>query len=136
MKRENTALYWALTLLALIIASIAFFYFRASSEQPTTRAPVFVDIGEVRGHAGDKRLVIANVVLEVANRKVEEKIGERKSRAKAAVTRSFSDFPAAQLLTPEGKLALQERIRADLNKLFDTRGIREVLFTSFLVGLS
>ena len=136
-KRESSALLWALLLTFTIIGSIASFYvWKHQMEKPAEKAPVFVNVGEIRAYAGDRRMVIATVVLEVTGKKAETRVTERLARAKTAIINSFSTFSEKQLATSTGKESLQRQIRDDLNALFGVRTIKEVLFTSFVISIS
>lgn len=134
MKRESNGLFWAIAFLVLIVASVGSFYVWTMKPAPPT--PVFVNVGEVKAYAGNKRLVLASVTLEVAGKKSEAKVSERLARTRTAVINSFADFTDKQLSTTAGKQALQERIRDDLNELFGKHSVREVLFTSFVISIS
>jgi flagellar basal body-associated protein FliL len=134
MKRESNALFWAIGVLALIVASVGSIYIWTL--QPAPPKPVFVSIGEVKAYAGNRRMVLATVTLEVAGKKIEAKVTERMTRTRTTIVGSFTEFSDTQLTTREGKVALQERIRDDLNELFGKNAIREVLFTSFVISIS
>lgn len=134
---QSTALFWALGFLALIIASIAFFYvWQAKSQTPQTPAPLFVSIGDLEAYAGGKRLVKATVVLEVGSKKAQAKVTAGMTRAKIAIINSFHGISERRILTAEGKNELMELIRDDLNDLFGPRAIREVLFTNLVISIS
>lgn len=134
---ESSGLLWALAFMALILVSIGSVYIW--KKQPASKsklpAPVFVDVGEVRAHAENKRLIVANVVLEVAGKKTEAKVTERLTRVRTAVTNGFAEFSDQRLTTTEGKQALQQQIRDELNELFGKRAVREVLFTNFVFSV-
>lgn len=137
MKKQSSALFWALGFLALIIVSIAFFYvWQAKPRTPQTPAPIFVSIGDLDAYAGGKRLVKATVVLEVGNKKAQTKVTEGMTRAKIAITNSFHGISDRRIMTAEGKNELMELIRDDLNDLFGPTAIREVLFTNLVISIS
>jgi flagellar basal body-associated protein FliL len=132
-KEESNGLIWALAALVLVVASIGAFYIW--NMQPKVPTPIFVDVGEVKAYAGGKRMIVANVVLEVAGKKSEEKVAERLSRARTAIINSFHAFSENHLATQEGKQDLQLQIRDDLNELFGKRAVRDVLFTNFVLSV-
>jgi len=134
MKRESNALFWAIGVLALIVASVGAIYIWTL--QPAPPKPVFVNVGEVKAYAGNRRMVLATITLEVSGKKIETKVTERLTRARTTIVGSFTEFSDTQLSTLEGKLALQARIRDNLNELFGKNAIREVLFTSFVISIS
>lgn len=137
MKKQSSALFWALGFLALIIVSIAFFYvWQAKPHMSQTPAPLFVSIGDFDAYAGGKRLVKATVVLEVGSKKAQAKVTEGVTRAKFAIINSFHDISERRILTIEGKNELMELIRDDLNDLFGPTAIREVLFTNLVISIS
>ena len=135
-ESSSSGLAWASGILTLIVVCIGAAYFWTLQEQPATPQPVFVNIGEVKAYAGNRRMVHATVTLEVTGKKHEARVAERLSRAKIAITNSFAEFTEGQLTTHDGKVALQERIREELNELLGKRAVREVLFTSFVMSIS
>jgi flagellar basal body-associated protein FliL len=137
MKKQSSALFWALGFLALIIASIAFFYvWQNKPHGPQVQAPIFVNVGDIDAYIGGKRLVKASVVLEVSSKKAQAKITEGMARAKISIINSFHSISERRIKTTEGKHELLELIRDDLNDLFGPRAISEVFFTNLVISIS
>lgn len=134
MKKFSSALFWAFGVLFLTIVSVASFYIW--KQPPAEPEPLFVSVGDLDAYAGGKRLVKASVVLEVGNKKAEALITERMARTKTTIANSFSDFSDHRIMTTDGKLELQERIRDDLNEHFGPTAVREVLFTKLILSIS
>jgi flagellar FliL protein len=76
------------------------------------------------------------VVLEVAKPEAEAALAGVKPKLQHQILLQLSDETIESLLTLEGKLKLQERIKEIANRLIDETpktGVKEVLFTSFII---
>ena len=134
MKNKPSALFWALSSVVLILVGIAFSYVW-QLRQPDAPTTHLVNVGDLEGHAG-RRLVKTTIVLEVSSKKFQEQIAERMTRTRMTIAASFLDFPESRIMTPDGKLELQDKIRDNLNDYFGPNAVREVLFTNFVVSIS
>lgn len=130
MKREMA---WVLATLALVLSGITALYFWKQQPSPA-RTPLFLSVGEITAFAGGNQRVKTTIHLELKNSAAHELASEQMPRIKWAITRDLSKFPERQIVTAEGKLKLQQRIRQSLDKLLGEQAVREVLFSDFVVS--
>lgn len=79
----------------------------------------------------------AEISLKVANPEVQQKIQQHMPEVRDALLRLLSSKTAEELMTAEGKTALAEEVRKEVNRVIGvkkaSRGVKDVLFTSFII---
>lgn len=131
MKKDMA---WVLAILALVLSGIGALYFW--KQQPKVRGPLFLAVGEMTAYAGGSRRVKATIHLEVRNSAAQALATKQMPSIKRAITRDFAKVSERQIVTAEGKLKLQQRIRQSLNKMLGEQAVLEVLFSDFVIGVS
>jgi flagellar protein FliL len=77
------------------------------------------------------------IVLKVADSQVQEKVKARMPEVRDALLRLLSSKSAEDLSTPEGKEGLAIDVQKEINRTIGARkaseGVRDVLFTAFII---
>lgn len=125
-------LFWSIVLLVVILGSIGTYYY-ISEKQKSSEGPKaeFVKIGKVQAHLAGKRLVQTEINLEVKDAKVGTTLQQRKPEVRATIEASFAQASEQTIHTVEGKIAVQQDIRRNLNKMLGKKEVKEVLFSNF-----
>jgi len=85
---------------------------------------------------GNNKYLQFEMVLEPAKPEAEQALGSMKPRLQHQIILLLSEATFESLITLKGKLELQETIKEVANKLIEATektGIKEVLFTSFII---
>ncbi len=79
----------------------------------------------------------AEISLKVADPKVQEKLKQRMPEVRDALLRLLSSKTAEELMSADGKTALAEEVRKEVNRVIGAKkasqGVKDVLFTSFII---
>lgn len=79
----------------------------------------------------------AEISLKVADPEVQVKLKQHMPEVRDALLRLLSSKTAEELMTAEGKSALAEEVRKEVNRVIGAkkpaRGVKDVLFTSFII---
>ncbi len=73
----------------------------------------------------------------MADPKVQEKLKQHMPEVRDALLRLLTSKTAEELMTAEGKTALAEEVRKEVNRVIGAKkasqGVKDVLFTSFII---
>ncbi|MCS6786055.1 MAG: flagellar basal body-associated protein FliL [Thiobacillaceae bacterium] len=109
----------------------------AAEEEEEAKPPVYEKLETFTVNLADQESYLqVEISLKVADAKVQEKIKQHMPEVRDALLRLLSSKTAEELMTAEGKQALAEEVRKEVNRVIGakkSKGVKEVLFTSFIV---
>lgn len=124
-------LFWSIALLILIVSSIGTYYYISEKKKSEGPKAEFVKVGKVQAHLAGKRLVQTEINLEVKDATIGTVLQQRKPEVRATIEASFAQASEQTIHTVEGKIAVQQDIRRNLNKMLGKKEVKEVLFSNF-----
>ncbi|MCX7673163.1 MAG: flagellar basal body-associated protein FliL [Thiobacillaceae bacterium] len=109
----------------------------AAAAEEEAKPPVYEKLETFTVNLADQESYLqVEISLKVADAKVQEKIKQHMPEVRDALLRLLSSKTAEELMTAEGKQALAEEVRKEVNRVIGakkSKGVKEVLFTSFIV---
>lgn len=109
-----------------------------AQDEEAAKPPVYEKLETFTVNLADQESYLqAEISLKVADAAVQQKIQQHMPEVRDALLRLLSSKTAEELMSAEGKTALAEEVRKEVNRVIGakkpSKGVRDVLFTSFII---
>lgn len=108
------------------------------ADEEEGKPPVYEKLETFTVNLADQESYLqTEISLKVADPKVQEKLKQHMPEVRDVLLRLLTSKTAEELMTAEGKAALAEEVRKEVNRVIGAKrasqGVKDVLFTSFII---